>query len=475
MLQTIFKPRHLNLWLFIAVACGIVLASWVNFFWVFLFLALAAVCAVFFFHKKNRFIASDISILFLFVSLGATLASASYQDPEALLERALTYEVAVTSLPQIQGPRHVFTATATACGIRLARPVRVVDYTRSMEFRATYKVLATLRARIYEGNSFYTLWIKSNASPISQPMNVVDRFNQKTALYVLDVFKKNVSEEGYRFLSSVFLGRRELFREGGRIFTDAGIAHLLAISGSNIALTGLVFFFIARMFYMPYRPAIITSLIFIIIYTVISGANLPTVRATLMYSIFTAGFFLQRKINPFNSLGLAGLVCLLLNPASLYDVGFQLSFLSVGSLIAGFKIFPFRATRFAFINGAAYTLFSSVYVSIVILPLVSHYFGRVYCAGILYNVILIPFFSGILIINFLLLIFSPFAPLAQAIGAVLSLLIYVFDILAARLGGLRFSFIDFTFPLWLVTVYYVLLIVFLWYWYRSPRHRQHGL
>ncbi|MDD5583589.1 MAG: ComEC/Rec2 family competence protein [Candidatus Omnitrophica bacterium] len=458
MLKTIFSGAVLNFWLFIAFACGIIIGNVFPNFALFIFLSLLAGGAVYFFYKKNNFFLSDIFVLVLFITLGAQAqAPASIKRIENFLDKENPCTLKVLSLPQGAGLRKTFSAQLKrVCGLPVGTAIKVIDYTRSMEYLNTYEVTGTLRRRFYQERGFYYLWVKQQA-PITQiPSSVLDKGNKKIVRYILKVFKENLSEEGYNFLASVFLGRRELFREGGRIFTDAGIAHLLAISGSNIALTALVLFFILKIFYIKFRVRIILSLIFVSIYTVITGANLPTVRAVIMYAVFAAGFFLKRKVNPLNSLGLAGLLCLLLNPVSFFDVGFQLSFLSVFALIAGFTFLPVRGTKNWLINYVMYTALSSFYVSLLILPLVSYYFGRIYLLSILYNVVLIPFFTLILMVNFLLLIVSPLRFFAQSTGAVLSFLIYLFDGLTQFFGSLRFSFVSFTFTMPMVCFYYVI-------------------
>ncbi|MDD5195017.1 MAG: ComEC/Rec2 family competence protein [Candidatus Omnitrophica bacterium] len=459
MFKKLFSGTLLNFWLFIAVSCGIILGNFAPSFLLFILLSLVCGALAYFCYKKNRFLLSDIFTLFLFLFLGALWQlPLAHQEIEQFLAKNNLCRIKVTSLPQESGLNNTFFAQVERINnIPLRTNIKVIDFTKSMDYLKTYEVEGALRSRQYASRNFYFLWVKKGTLPKEISSPIWDKFNRKMVFSALSIFKRNLSDEGYRFIASVFLGRRELFRQGGRVFTDAGIAHLLAISGSNIALIGAVLFFVLKIFYIKFRPRILISLLFVFIYTLITGANLPTLRAVIMYSVFAVSFFLKRKMNPFNSLGLAGLVCLLFNPASLFDVGFQLSFLSVFALILGFMLFPFRPGRFAILNCAGYTLFSSLYVSLIILPVVSYYFGRVYIGGILYNIILIPFFSFILIVNFLLLIFSPLPYIAQSIGALLSLFIYIFDILAIRLGALRFSFVNYTFSMWQVVVYYIIL------------------
>ncbi len=460
MFKAVFSGALLNFWLFVFFALGIILGSLLPYFWVFLILFLISAGLGYFFYKKNKITLSDIFILILFLSLGAFWQLPySSQKIDKFLNQENIYILKAASLPQGQGFRNVFFAELIKVNNIPARQrVKVIDYTKSMEYLNSYEVRAKLTKRQYAKSNFYSLWVKSKASLKELPMNICQKLTQKATNSLLDIFKNNLNDTAYRFLASVFLGRRELLTKAeAGIFKDAGIAHLLAISGSNIGLAAIVLFFILRLFYVRFRKCLLISLIFLFLYTFITGANPPTLRAAIMYLIFAAGYFVKRKINPFNSLGLAGLACLLINPAWLFDAGFELSFLSIFALIIGFKVFPIKPSQNAFISYLQYLFFSSFLVTLFITPLVSYYFGRVYILTVFYNVVLIPFFSFILMINFLLIIFSPLKFIAQAAGTVLSSLIALFYNLAQILGTFKFSFVAYTFSIPLIFVYYFIL------------------
>ena len=171
-------------------------------------------------------------------------------------------------------------------------------------------------------------------------------------------------------------------------------------------------------------------------------------------------FFIKRKVNPFNSLGLAGFISLIINPLSIFEVGFQLSFLSVFAIIFGFKVFSLKFFNNFILRYAEYIFFSSLFVMLFITPVVSYYFGRVYILSIFYNIILIPFFTAILIINFVFIITSPLKLIAQSIGVILSFLIPIFNYLIHFLGKIKISSISLSFSPKAMIIYYFLLGLF---------------
>ncbi|MDD4182276.1 MAG: ComEC/Rec2 family competence protein [Candidatus Omnitrophica bacterium] len=474
MLKKIFSPAIFNFWLFIAFALGIIIGFYCPYFWVFIPLFLFSVALIFIFSNRQKFLFSDIFIIILFLSLGALwYLPFCYQDIDSFLGNENNFVIQVSSMPKEAVSRNVFLADIKKVnGSNIAQRARVIDYSKKMDYLNDYKVRAKLSKTTIKNKDFYTLWVKSNQPPEKLPSAFLDKFNRKMTFRLIGILKNNLSDESYRFIASVFLGRRELLtNEEKNIFTDAGISHLLAISGSNIGLTALVLFFVFKLFNVRFRMCLLLSVFFLFIYTLITGANPPTLRAIIMYTAFSLSFFVKRKLNPFNSLGLAGLACLIFNPSWIFDVGFQLSFLSIFALILGFKIFPVKQSDTEFLNQLQYLFFSSLYVTLLITPLISYYFGRIYILSIFNNMLLIPFFTFILIVNFTLLIFSPFRFLAQSIAAVVSALIPLFYKLSHFLGSIKFSFIACKFSLKTIFIYYIFIVGFI-FLLKILRHRR---
>jgi competence protein ComEC len=157
-------------------------------------------------------------------------------------------------------------------------------------------------------------------------------------------------------------------------------------------------------------------------------------------------------------------------------VGFQLSFLSVFAIISGFRLFPVKFAKNTILAYAEGIFFSSLFVTVMLTPVVSYYFAKVYILSIIYNIILIPFFTLILTINFIFIIFSPLAVLAQSIGRVLSILIDLFYSLIKFLSSIKFSYITLRFSSLAVSVYYAVLaiiVVFIKYIKANIERRRH--
>ncbi len=449
----------LSFFLFISFAAGLIFGNFFPFFWILFVAAFLSAVGVYIFYRAGKIFLSDISILLLFVFLGALWqVAASARSPERFLDKESEVVVQIKSFPQSTPFRHTSSGQITQINSLPFRwKVKTADYTRSMDYLNTYRVKARLTRRIYYGRSVYFLWVKSGAQPVRLPPKIWEKAAQNTAGYILGVFRRNCRPEAVRFLGSVFLGQREFLGEWKDYFAASGVAHLLAISGLHLGLTALILFFILRFFNVRFRVSLLISLGFLYFYTYLSGAAASTVRAVLMYSVFVLSFLLKRKPDPLNSLGLAGIIILLFDPSALSGVSFQLSFGAVFALIVGFRVIEVKPAKNLAVNYLKQIFFASLCVTLFLTPLVAYYFGRVYLLSVFYNVFLIPFFALILMVNFLLIIFSPFIFVARSLGSVLSLLIQLFLGLIKALGSFRLSSFAANFSFSQVFIYYLIL------------------
>jgi len=134
--------------------------------------------------------------------------------------------------------------------------------------------------------------------------------------------------------AAVLLGaREELSAERSEAFMETGTVHLLAISGLHVGIVAGAVLLGLRLTAVPRNRALLAAAAVAVVYTLLADARPPAVRAAILVVLLCAGQYLGRGRLPFNALAAAGLVVLLLNPASLFHAGVQLSFISVAALM----------------------------------------------------------------------------------------------------------------------------------------------
>jgi competence protein ComEC len=162
-------------------------------------------------------------------------------------------------------------------------------------------------------------------------------------------------------LKAVTLGeKRGLSEETRELFSRAGVAHLLAISGLHIGIIGgLIFFSLKKMLvlFIPFsrrydagKPAALASLPVIVLYTLFCGWPLSAVRAAIMIGVFLIARALNRGAESINALGLAALIIVLIWPGAPFELSFQLSFISVLAIVILIRRFEDRSQRGKFVQ-----------------------------------------------------------------------------------------------------------------------------
>ena len=123
-------------------------------------------------------------------------------------------------------------------------------------------------------------------------------------------------------------------------FNYSGTAHLLAISGLNVAIIAGIVLSSAAWLFGRRRPTyILITFSLIWIYALLTGMHPPVFRAAIMFSLFLTALWLGRPRSTMPSLALAAAIMVGINPQVLWDVSFQLSFVAVAGIILLFPHF----------------------------------------------------------------------------------------------------------------------------------------
>lgn len=234
---------------------------------------------------------------------------------------------------------------------------------------------------VFEGYGLRSLRILGdpNAFRVS-PLTVIQKLRDSCSRQIDSLFSLPVNA----LLKALVLGIRKDLPEGFRDdFIKTGTAHLVAISGMNITLVAGSLFFISLFLGLPQKGAACVGTLVTIIYVFISGAGIPVVRAGWMAVLFFTGLLLEREKDLTNSLFFALFMILAFDPKALFQVGFQLSFLSVLSLIL-FTTQPKWDWEGEW--------FQTVIVLVGTFPLLISYFSVFSWVSVLANALAIPLF-----------------------------------------------------------------------------------
>jgi len=212
-------------------------------------------------------------------------------------------------------------------------------------------------------------------------------------------------------VAAMLLGSREMLAPGVvALYRQAGASHILALSGLHLSiLFGCLNFFMLRLINSSWRY-LFASLCIVLIwgYALLTNFPVSLCRASLMMTLFILGEINYAGRNMWGTLGLSALCLLLLDPAMLFDVGFQLSFAAV----AGIQLYytpvsdMFRP-RHALVRWLWQAWVVSFAAQVFTFPLVLHYFRYISLSGILMSPFYILLATAIMLAALAFLLVTP--------------------------------------------------------------------
>ena len=186
------------------------------------------------------------------------------------------------------------------------------------------------------GGFDYRLYLKSQSIDgllTVEPENI-ERIGQERSIYyqILAIKKTlehqsdvNFSKDVSDLLKGVVFGEKNINEDLARRFQDAGVTHVLSVSGLHVGYVFLALSLLLMAIRINKRYWMLFLTPALLFYVALTGFAPPVIRAAIMLLCVTAGQGLHRERDALNQLCLAGLVILVIWPAQLFQAGFQLS------------------------------------------------------------------------------------------------------------------------------------------------------
>lgn len=297
---------------------------------------------------------------------------------------------------------------------------------------------------------FYTTYITTSNFKIEQPSNFslsikAERFRGK----LLSILRTSLNDsQAFQVISALTLGyRKELSEQTRNYFANTGAMHVLAVSGLHV---GMIFMFLSWLFSFMNRSRIGSILKFFILllslwfYALLTGFSPSVQRATVMFTFILIGNSLKRPTSVYNSIAASAFFLLLINPNLIWEVGFQLSYMAVLSIVFFYprleKIINFRSLIFK----KLWQLFCvSLAAQIGTFALSIYYFNQFPVYFWLSNFVVIPAAFLILGFTFLFLIIYPlYNPAAQLVASFLTGFTKIVISALEKISNLPFSLLE---------------------------------
>jgi len=290
-----------------------------------------------------------------------------------------------------------------------------------------------LKRHGYAGTTFiyFTQWRKVSASlaalsPVARTRLAALRLRQSL---VETLRTSGLSDNALALAAAMTLGHKAMLSRSIKDdFSISGGSHVLALSGLHLS----IIYSLLSLLFVGGRRAIVArvlTLATVWVYVVLVGMSPSVMRSAWMLTIYSFVSLLQRGPASLNTLALAAILLLTASPVSLFDVGFQLSFMAVLFILLLFApIYNMYATRWLRRTAVTRWLWTTAVLSLVaqmgVAPLIAHHFHRFSTYFLLTNFLVIPCTIAIIYTTLALLVLSPLrAPLAAVLSAVATLML----------------------------------------------------
>lgn len=322
-------------------------------------------------------------------------------------------------------------------------------------------------------NSEQIIQLKSKSTSVyGYANNIRDFINNKLEKYP-------ISKNNLALINALLLGQRQqISKETYESYANAGVIHILAISGLHI---GIILLFLNRILnpitYLKNGNIIKTVIIvfFLWIFAVISGLSPSVSRAVTMFTIIAIAMNYKRPTNIYNTLAISAFFILLFKPMFLFEVGFQLSYLAVFGIVSmqpmlyNYWRFP---KKFKITNLLWEVLTVTITAQLAILPLTLFYFHRFPGLFFVSNLVLVPLLGIILFLGILIILGTSLNFLPQILAKIYNSILNTMNLFVEWVASKEdFLFKNISFNWHELVVWYFVLLLFILFLKRKNSER----
>lgn len=270
-----------------------------------------------------------------------------------------------------------------------------------------------MRDQGFSGSAYVSLW--KSTGKVDKSLKI---YAQRWRQQILNVYQSlGFDNNELAILSALTIGYQDIMPDDlKQSFRTTGTIHVLSVSGLHVGIIYLIIAFLLkpirrRSKFYKIKPLLI--IVLLLGYAFITGLSPSVNRASLMLTMFCLSELFNKKNDSVHSMYITAFLILLYNPLSFFDIGFQLSFLSVmGILYLQPRISNLLLIRNKYLNNIWQGFILSWVAQLATFPLCLYYFGTFPTYFFITNVIIVPLvtlimyaFSGIVIAKSLCYIF----------------------------------------------------------------------
>lgn len=307
--------------------------------------------------------------------------------------------------------------------------------------------------------TYINIWQEKDIQKIGEDdSNFLVSFSLSARDKIKEITKQTLLPPYNYLLIGMLLGEKSFIPPHLKeVFAEAGIMHILAVSGLHVGIIAMALLALLSMLKLPKKLKLFSLILILITYASITGFRPSVLRATIMFVLLIGGKLINRSRNLNISLFFAAFLILLLNPLTLYDAGFLLSFIVTFSII---NLSPVLQGLFSkIVVWIKNPLAVSTAAWIGIFPLSAYFFSKVSIISIISNIFIIPLTGIAVILGFVTFFIGMMSiSLAGIIAKINYLVLNLITLIAKSFSSIPFAFIYVAQPAVMVIILYYLTV-----------------
>ncbi len=325
-------------------------------------------------------------------------------DKIQIEEKKIKMQIEIVSVDNVTCSERIFLTTDKEKEFSLGQKIKFTGILKQAKENTNPKMFNYKKYLLSEKIHYTTYQDSRNIYIYDEEIPLRYIVRTKFQNYVIANFS-NLSKDNQNLMISTILGDSSYLENNQYdTYKNIGLLHLLAVSGLHINLLATFMSMTLAYLGINRKINIVISITLIFIYGYFIGFPPSSVRAIIMFSLSLFASLLHKPYDSLNSLYIAAVISLLLNPFWIFSIGFILSYTASFSIIVFFNkvkglFYPFKG----FLIDNLSLILS---INLCLIPLQIFYFNSFNFISILSNLIIVPIASINLIIGFLSLLFN---------------------------------------------------------------------
>lgn len=245
-------------------------------------------------------------------------------------------------------------------------------------------------------------------------------------------------------------------------FRDSNLSHILAVSGANVSYIIVSVTYIFNKMCFRKKLSKIISIFLLFLFMLLTGCTSSVNRACIMAILMLIADLLYRKSDVYNNLAISALILLIINPYSILDIGFQLSYMgTIGIVFLHDKINNFIKTNNKILKYFLEMFYVTTCANVAIIPIMMFHFNSISLTFYFSNILAGPILGIIVVIGFIMFFISLiFIPLATPIAFILNIMLKFIIKIAEITASIPFSKILITTPsIFFIAIWYIIIFL----------------